>query len=239
MNNKKKMELDRYIEECTNYIDLNATKMAADCNVSPATISRYVKNLGYENFGHFRYSLVERKLFNENVKSKSDIISNKIADLNYSLSELKNFDFKKLSLIDKRKVLVYYEKQYEFLGSIFIEKMNLIHGNFVGIKTLSELKYLMEKNRDDCSILTIGKVPDMLYKKDYNYLEIKNQNSIVDNTRENVCQINLLNRSKGQKHNQLNSNLVAMNFALEIIGDEYTKLVLNKQQIDLIKNYLL
>ncbi len=232
------IELDKYIEECVNYKELTAMKMAEECNVSSATVSRYVKNLGYENFSHFRYNLIERSLVGKIVSPSNEKVSNKIEDISLALKELKNFDFKQLQILNRKKVLVYYEAEFEKIVDLFIGKMNLIHRNFIIIKSLSELEYLMKLYKGDCAILSIGNIPYMMYNEKYQYLELKYKEERKSEDRENVVEINILNNYQRRKKTCITATGLTMYIALEIISEEYTKQVLTKDKLNELLSYL-
>ncbi len=238
MNKKTIIELDKYIEECVNYKELTAMKIAEECNVSSATVSRYVKNLGYENFSHFRYNLIEKSLVGKITSPSNEKVSNKIKDITSSLKELKCFDFEQLKVLNREKVLVYYETGFEKIAGLFIEKMNLIHRNFIVIKSLSELEYLMKLYNGDCAILSIGKIPCMMYNEKYQYLELKYKEERKSEKRENVVEINILNNYQRRKKNSITANSLVMYVALEIIAEEYTKKVMSKVQLEKVLSYL-
>ncbi len=232
------IELDKYIEGCVDYKELTAMKMAEECNVSAATVSRYVKNLGYENFSHFRYNLIEKSLVGKNINPTSDKVLNKTKDINLSLNELKSFDFSQLKILSSKKVLVYYEAEFERIVDIFVNKMNLIHGNFIVIKSLSELEYLMKKYKGDCSILSIGNIPYMMYNEKYQYFVLKYREERKIEKRGNVIEINILNNYQGRKKTCITANGLLMYIALEVIAEEYTRQVLSKEQLDELLSYL-
>ncbi len=238
LNRKTIIELNKYIEACTNYNRLSATRMARKCNVSRATISRYVKYLGYENFNHLKYSLIEKNMIDKNFKFSDDNITRKLNYINYCLREIKEFDFNQLILLDKTKILVYYDQQFEYVAKLFVEKMNLIHGNFQTIYSLSELEYQMKKNENDCAIISIGEIPDMLYKKEYQYLEIKYQKE-REISEVNIQKISLLNRRQGMKMNRINTNILTMFTALDILVEEYSSRVLSNEEKELLRKHLL
>ncbi len=232
------IELNKYIEECVNYKDLTAMKMAEECNVSPATVSRYVKNLGYENFSHFRYNLIEKSLVGKTDKFENGKISNKINYINSSLNELKSFDFDQLQLLNRKKILVYYEAEFEKVVDLFIDKMNLIHGNFIVIKSLSELEYLMKLYKGDCSILSVGGIPYMMYNEKYQYFELKYKEEIKGEKRENVVEINILNNRQRRKKTCITADGLTMYIALEVIAEEYTKQVMSQEELNELLSYL-
>lgn len=234
------MKLDEYIESCTDYNELTATKMAEDCQVSPATISRYVQKIGYENFSHLRYNLIEKDLIENNLKQTNDLILRKIDYVDYCLSEFKGFDFQNLKILNTKKVLVYSEPRFDLVTKIFIEKMNLTHNNYCLVRSISEFEYITNSMDGDCSVLSIGTIPRPLYNKEYNYLEIKYKNDNEKNEKkENIYEINILNKKHGRKENKIIDNLLPIMITLDVISEEYTKIIKSSREIENIQKYLL
>ncbi len=238
MKKKTMMELDNYIKSCTNYDDLTATNMAYDCNVSQATISRYVQLMGYDNFNHLRYSLVEKNLIEKNLEKTNNPILNKINYINYCLSEFKKFDFEQLKLLNAETILVYCEPRFELITRIFIEKMNLIQNNYCNVRSISEFKYVLNSSEGECTVLSIGDLPEEFYEKELKYLVIKykKENELK---RNNIHEINILNKRQGRKENKLNDNLLALMITLEIISEVVIKNVKSEKELENMKKYLI
>ncbi len=238
MKKKTIIELNKYITSCKDYEGLNASKMASECNVSTATISRYAKEKGYENFNHLRYSLIEKNIIRNNLKKSSNVIENKINYINYCLAKFKDFDFEILSILNTKITMVYFETQYELEAKRFVEKMNIIHKNFVMVRTLSELEYIDNYTKGNWSFLCIGNIPKMMYKEQQNYIEITTNNE-KNSKLNNVYQIEVLNQKQGKKANKITSNPLPIQIILELISEEYTKKVLSKKELEEVTKFLL
>lgn len=236
MKKKTILELDKYIESCTDYSKLTAGKMAYECNVSQATISRYVKEIGYDDFYHFKFSLSEKGLIEKNLQKTSDLILKKINYADYCLSELKEFNFDQLQILKQKKlILVYSESRFNLITKIFIEKMSLVDNKICLVRSVSEYKYMRNKFKENCMMICIGEIPRNLYSKRLNYLVIKYKEEI-NHIEENVCVINILNKRQGKKENKINDNLIPVMLVLDIIVDEYIRMT---NEYNDIKKYLL
>ncbi len=218
--------LDNYIKNYVDYQTLSATKMAIECNVSPATITRYVQKIGYKDFYDFRFQLINRQLELDVIAQEELIINRKIDKLKYSLKELTKFNFEQLKLIEEKKILVYATTEFEKVGELFVDSMAIIHGDCVLIKNRLQLEYLQKKNNNNCVVFSIGRLPIEMYSPRYRYWQFKYQEDDKTFDYPNVLTIKLI------ETDVINSRTMGMYFALEIIEEEYTTKILSNKEVE-------
>ncbi len=208
-------KLNDYIANYDDYRKLNAKRMAIDCDVSAATISRYVQKLGYEDFNHFRFRLIDQQENISSINLEESNVARKLEKLKYSLKELAVFDFSQLKNIKNKKILVYSDPEFEKVGKVFVEKMSLIHEGIVIVKNAAQIEYFMKKNNNNCVIFVIGLLTNIIYNPAYEYWEIRYQGDDNIPKRDNVKSVQLLKTDLNY------SKSTVMHLALEMIAEEY------------------
>ncbi len=227
--------LDNYIKMCRDYDSLSSKKMANDCFVSASTISRYVKEKGFEDFKHFKYHLKNQKKYLAEIEKYNGVNDEWISILDYNL---KKVNFKNMENLKGKKVLVYSETNYEKITDIFIEKVQVIHDTFTRIRNRSEMDFQMYKNQGNCVVVSIGKIPTEMYDDRYMFYEIKYGLEQKENKYSNVRTITLLSYNYNSVCN-VTQNFSFLYMFLEVLAEEYTKIMLNVADFEVLNGFFI
>ncbi len=228
--------LDNYIKMCKDFDSLSAKKMANECFVSASTISRYVKAKGFDDFKHFKYHLKnQRKQIVETDKS-GFINPEWINLLDYNLNILKQVDFSRMEKLRGKKILVYSDAKYDNITNIFLEKVQVIHDSFTKIRSRSEMDFQLYKNLKNCVILSIGEIPEELYDEEYTYYEIKYSLEKKEELYDNVTSYSLISEDCNPVCTGT-QNLSFLYIFLEVIAEEYTKVMLSVNDYEILSGF--
>ncbi len=230
--------LDNYIKLCRDYDTLSAKKMANDCYVSASTISRYVKGKGFKDFNHFKYYLKNQRKHLIEVENHGFINSEWENLLDYNLHNLKQVNFNNLEVLRDKKILVYSDVKYEKVTEMFLEKVQVIHDTFTRIRNRSEMDFQMYKTNGECVVFSIGEIPEELFSEEYTYYEVKYGMENVENIYPNIRSITLLNDDYNPVCS-ITQNLSFLYIFLEILAEEYTRVMLSVADYEKLNGFLI
>ncbi len=235
--------ITKYIKKIDDYEELTSKSLAMECGVSQATITRYVQSQGYKNFEEFRIYLInQEKIKKQKVNSFKN---NKFKTLKYNLQNIdvstnnQENDEIMAKMVRNQKVLVCSEIKYEKSVDVFLEKMNLLHGNVIMFKNENSLNYLLDKYNNECTIISIGNVDKSLYREDIQHFEIKYLNKPEKSTNKNKVNFHLQEEKNSFGESILLQKTLSFQIILDMLIEQYTRYALSEEEQKKVTEFLL
>ncbi len=174
MDKKKIINIKNILESTENIENMTAREIAKLAGVSPATLSRRIKQLGYTDFTDFKYRLRQDCQKTSNFKIAKNIKYTGDIEISEILEIMKQEKFG-LSSLPKFNNLLYT------LGSYL--KVEHIDFRYV---------YIQDKFDLGCNtVVHFGKIDPKYINPDVNYIQISFQELVTNNQYPNIRYLNL------------------------------------------------
>lgn len=211
--------------------NLSLRDIAAISFVSPATVSRYIRQSGYKDFNEFKLELITTRVINNSQNIKLDLW---IKHFSSQVGAFQPHISKTIQLLTDKKILLYYCQDYQYIASnflMFVTKLNL------KIQIINESSNLEQFDPQYYCIFAVGNLPTSLYNEQFDYSLISYQHIDHYPLKLNIIQLAMIPRQYAYNHiNILNYRISFVSLLLSHIVDQLY-IFLNRQQIDNYFNF--
>ncbi len=175
------------VDERENLEDLSAKKLAILSDTSPATISRFVKSKGFNNFFEYKLNLMHGRK-SALIKEKS-IFDSWFKNLDQSFNEVEKDMQEIIYLLRSKNIYIWSKREYDFSARQLAQI--LVREGYVA-SVIDEYHNIDHLDQHNDAILSIGQIPKQLYRSDLNYACIVYKNYSNDLNEKNIITLKIM-----------------------------------------------
>lgn len=184
--NKTNKRIKKVIEEFEDLDKMTAVSIARLAYTSNASVTRYVHSLGYKDFFSFKHELEEKKKREQVIKS--DLYTSWESRLEDSFIDIEDDLEEACEMLRDKKIYIWCKREYQTNVNNF--SLLLTREGYI-VTIIDEFFNINNIKRDECIILTIGKIPQTLYTENLDYVCI-DYNSYSNNEKSNIKKLKIM-----------------------------------------------
>ncbi len=207
VNEKTYLEICKQIDEYADVESLSAKELAALSYTSPATISRFCKMLGYNNFNELKVNLIEKRNMEKN--HDNDVLNRWGALITKSLINIDKEMYDKIDQFHGKRIYVCCKREYELVTRQFTDILLTSGYNIVYI---NQDMNTININPENSIVLSVGMIPATLFDSRIEFCQVVFNNNNYISEYSNVNSIILV----PPVHNNFDS--LNMNYRVTCVG---------------------
>lgn len=226
MNEKIVSRIHQVVENIEDFDNISAKKLAELSFTSPPTISRFVKLQGYKNFMEYKLAIKAEKEMSYK-KVNAQIFDSWANRLSVSFETLGPSIQLSANLLAQNKIYVWCKREYDGIAKEFTYLLSRSGYSAVNIDDYFQIEQL-DPQTD--IVLSIGKIPPDLYRKNLQYICIVYTNFVDTTDGNNITTLKVM-PLKYHKYDTLNINYRITCIQL-LLGMLCEQLCLHKEKDD-------